>query len=82
MFIFEKLSAGFLIILFFGITYFMSVFEKLNDWKGTLTYYTNHFKTTFFIKYISPILIGIIIFESVVFILLGISLVTILLKDH
>ena len=81
MFIFEKLTAEVLLIIFFCITYFISVFEKLNDWKGTLAYYTNHFKATFFIKYISPILISIVIFESLVFMLLGVSILAILLNS-
>jgi hypothetical protein len=81
MSIFNTLTAEFLIILFFSVTYFYSVFEKLQDWSGTISYYTNHFKAAFFIKYISKILISIVIFESIIFILLGISLVTITLNS-
>jgi len=81
MSIFEKLTTEVLVIIFFCITYFISVFEKINDWKGTLAYYTNHFKATFLKKYISPILISIVIFESIVFMLLGVSVLTILLNS-
>jgi len=80
MFVFDIISVEFLVILFFSITYFFSVYEKIKDWKGTVSYYSNHFKATFFIKYISPILIGIVLLESVIFILLSISLVTIVLN--
>ena len=46
MYIFNEHAATILILLFFIITYFFSVVEKLIDWKGTVSYYTNHFKKT------------------------------------
>jgi len=46
MHLFGENSAEILIILFFIITYFFSVIEKVADWKGTVTYYTNHFNKT------------------------------------
>jgi hypothetical protein len=51
----------------------MSVLEKLSDWKGTVAYYTNHFKNTILHKMISLLLIQIVIFEisALIFISLG-----------
>jgi hypothetical protein len=36
-----------LIALFLSITFLMSVFEKMIDWKNTLLLYNDHFKNTF-----------------------------------
>ena len=74
MSIFNTNSAEILIVLFFIITYFISVFEKLADWKGTVTYYSHHFKNTFIHKYISIALINILIFEITAFALLIVGL--------
>lgn len=51
----------------------MSVLEKLADWKGTVVYYSNHFKNTILHKMISLLLIQIVIFEiaALVFITIG-----------
>ncbi len=35
-----------LVSIFFIITYFISAFEKLTDWSGTLAYMTDHFRGT------------------------------------
>lgn len=74
MSIFNKHSAEILIILFFMITYFMSVFEKLTDWKGTVAYYKNHFNQTILKNFIPFLLIKIVIFEAIVLLLLSIGL--------
>lgn len=81
MSIFNKHSAEILILLFFIITYFMSVLEKLSDWKGTNTYYKNHFKETIFQKMIPFLLIKIVIFEIAVLILTTIGLYYLILND-
>ena len=51
----------------------MSVFEKVTDWKGTLTYYKNHFQHTFLLKLLPILLIKIVVFEVVtlLFLILG-----------
>jgi len=72
--IFSKQSAEILLIIFFIITYFMSVLEKLEDWKGAIAYYKNHFKATILVKFIPLILVKIVIFEIVVLFLLGVGL--------
>jgi len=70
MTILKENSAEILLILFFIITYIFSATEKLADWKGTVIYYTNHFKGTILEKMIPLLLINIILFEIIVFILL------------
>ena len=52
----------------------MSVFEKITDWKGTITYYKNHFKNTILQNIIPFLLIKIVIFETLVLLLLSIGL--------
>ncbi|WP_299528419.1 DoxX family protein [uncultured Lutibacter sp.] len=81
MSIFNKHSAEILIVLFFIITYFFSVFEKVTDWKGTVAYYTNHFEKTVLQKMISILLILILIFEISVVILLTIGLYYLVLDN-
>jgi len=63
MSIFNNHSAEILILLFFIITYLLSVLEKLADWKGTVSYYSDHFKKTVLHKIIPILLINVIIFE-------------------
>ena len=74
MSIFNKHSAELLILLFFIITYLFSISEKLTDWKGTIAYYTNHFKNTILYKMIPLLLVQVLIFEIVTLILLSIGL--------
>lgn len=74
MTIFNQHSAQILILLFFIITYLLSVLEKLADWKGTIAYYSNHFKQTILHKMIPLLLIQIIIFEIVALIFITIGL--------
>ena len=64
MSIFNSFSAEILILLFFIITYFFSVIEKVTDWKGTVSYYTNHFHKTVLKKLIPLLLINVVIFET------------------
>lgn len=72
--IFSNHSAQILILLFFIITFFMSVLEKLGDWKGTIAYYKNHFKETILLKMIPLLLLKIIVFEIGVLFLLTVGL--------
>lgn len=72
--IFNKHSAEILLLLFFIITYFMSVLEKLGDWKGTIAYYKNHFKETILLKMIPLLLLKIVVFEIGVLFLLSVGL--------
>lgn len=70
---FNNHSAEILILLFFSITYLLSVLEKLADWKGTVNYYSNHFKKTILHKFIPLLLINVVVFEisALIFISLG-----------
>jgi len=70
MSIFKTHSAEILVLLFFIITYFLSVLEKLEDWKGAISYYSNHFKNTILYKMIPLLLINILIFEIAALVLL------------
>jgi hypothetical protein len=81
MSIFNQHAAELLILLFFIITYLFSVTEKLADWKGTVGYYTNHFKGTILEKIMTPLLINIVIFEIVTFILLVIGIYFLTFED-
>ena len=74
MSIFKNNSAEILILIFFIFTYFLSVLEKLADWRGTIAYYTNHFKNTILHKMIPVLLVNILIFEIVVVFLLVVGL--------
>ncbi len=74
MSLFNSHSVEILILLFFIITYFLSVIEKLSDWKGTVLYYSNHFKKTVLQKIMPLLLLNILIFEIVTLILLLIGL--------
>lgn len=74
MSIFNINSAEILLLLFFIITYFLSVIEKIADWKNTIAYYTNHFKNTVLYKMIPLVLVQVVIFEITALILLSIGL--------
>ena len=74
MSILKSHSAEILIVLFFIITYIFSITEKLADWKGTVSYYTNHFKGTFFEKIMQFLLVHIVILETLSCLLLVIGL--------
>jgi len=81
MSIFNNYSAQILILLFFIITYLFSVLEKLADWKGTVAYYSNHFKNTILHKMIPLLLINILIFEIIAAFLLTFGLYSMVFED-
>jgi len=81
MSIFNKHSAEILIIIFFIITYFFSVVEKLADWKGTISYYTKHFEKTVFEKMIPLLLLNVVIFEILTLIFLTIGIYFLVTED-
>ncbi|MDP3313902.1 DoxX family protein [Lutibacter sp.] len=60
-----------LILLFFGITYFFSIYEKLTGWKGTIKFYKIHFDKTFVIKHLAFFIKVVVVLEIIcLFILL------------
>jgi uncharacterized membrane protein YphA (DoxX/SURF4 family) len=81
MAILNQHSAEILVVLFFIITYFMSVFEKITDWKGTITYYKNHFKNSIIKNSITFLLTLIVFLETFVLILLCIGLFYLLFES-
>jgi len=74
MSIFNNHAATIFILIFFIITYFFSIVEKLTDWKGTVIYYTDHFKKTILKNSIPLLLIIVLIFEVLAVILLAFGL--------
>lgn len=81
MSLFNQHSAEILILLFFIITYFMSVLEKINDWTGTVAYYSDHFKNTILHKMIPLFLVQVVIFEVAALILITIGLYFLVKED-
>lgn len=60
-------DAGPIIILsFILITYLISAYEKMTDWKTTLEYYKKMYASTFLSKGIMPVIIFIVGLEIVV----------------
>lgn len=61
------------ILLFLSITFGISIFEKLIDWKGTIAYLKINFENTFLKNMMQP-LIGFLVFLEIVtlyFLILG-----------
>lgn len=75
------LSASFFILVFFITTYLISIVEKITEWKNTVTYITAHFKNSPLQKYVSPLLIILILFEVIALIFLAFGLIFILTKQ-
>ncbi len=74
MSIFKNHSAEIFILLFFISTYFLSVFEKIADWKGTVAYYKSHFDKTILKNIMPLLLLKILVLEILTVILLTIGL--------
>lgn len=81
MSIFNQHAAEILILLFFIVTYIFSVTEKLADWKGTVAYYSNHFKGTILEKFMQFLLINILFFEIISLILLVFGLYNLVFEN-
>lgn len=76
------LSISSLILLFFIITYAISVIEKITEWKNTVSYITAHFKNSPLKKYVSPLLIILIFFEIIALLFLITGLLFSLTKQN
>ena len=55
-----------IIVLFFIVTYAFSAFEKIADWKGTLSYYKDLFQGTFVAYWVPSSIGGIILLEIII----------------
>lgn len=62
-----------LVSLFLTITFVFSIGEKLADWKGTVAFYTQHFKGTFIAKIIPASLILVLLLEFITVVLFAIG---------
>lgn len=67
-------SLEILVLIFLIITYLLSGYEKISDWKGTVSFTKSHFKNSPLKKYTAFLLSIILIVEStaVFFMLIGI----------
>ncbi len=52
-----------LILLFLSITFLISGYEKVTEWKGSVAYITEHFKTSPLKNYVSLLLIILVIMD-------------------
>ncbi|WP_088324189.1 DoxX family protein [Polaribacter tangerinus] len=59
----SNFPAEVLILTFLSITYVMSSFEKITDFKGNVTFIKAHFKSSPLQKYVSQLLIVLLILE-------------------
>lgn len=59
-----------LLLLFFIVTYFISITEKLADWKKTIQYYNNHFKESIIETHVNKLVVFVVILESIALLLL------------
>ena len=67
-----------LLLLFFIITYFISITEKISTWKKTIFYYTNHFQNSILEKNVVQSVYFVIILEILTLITLLIGYVNLL----
>jgi len=63
-----------LVSLFLFITFVFSIGEKLLDWKGSVIFYTQHFKGTFIAKIIPTSLVMVIVLEVIAVVLFVLGL--------
>ena len=61
----------FLILVFFGITYSFSLLEKILNWKPTISFYREHFKTSFLSKNIDLAVGLVCVLEAIVLLILA-----------
>jgi uncharacterized membrane protein YphA (DoxX/SURF4 family) len=52
--------ASILILIFLAITFIQSVYDKIFDWAGTVSWLKSHFDDTFLKKYV-PLIVGILV---------------------
>lgn len=62
---FTKYSAEILILLFLIVTFLQSGIDKLLDWKGNVSFITDHFKNSP-LKSTVPVLLGIILLIEII----------------
>ena len=72
-----EFPAEILILLFLTITFLQSGYDKINDWKGNLSFLKGHFENTPFEKPLPLLLAILVCFEIVAGIMLLLSIYTI-----
>jgi putative oxidoreductase len=75
-------AAELLILGFLAITFLQSGYDKISDWKGNLSFLTDHFKETLFKNTVPFLLSIILIFEIVVGFLSIIGIVMIYVNQN
>ena len=75
-------AAELLILAFLAITFLQSGYDKISDWKGNLSFLTDHFKETFFKNTVPFLLSIILVFEIIVGILSIIGIVMIYVNQN
>ena len=75
-------AAELLILAFLAVTFLQSGYDKISDWKGNLSFLTDHFKETFFKNTVPFLLSIILVFEIIVGILSIIGIVMIYVNQN
>ena len=65
MSIFNNHSPEILVLLFLIVTFFQSGVDKITDWKGNVSFISNHFKNSP-LKNMVPMLLGTLLFLEIV----------------
>ncbi len=70
-----------LILLFLSITFLISGYEKVMDWKGSVAYITEHFKLSPLKKYVSLLLMILVVMDFIAGILMFVGIFNIALTN-
>ncbi|AWG20894.1 DoxX family protein [Flavobacterium faecale] len=73
--------ASLLILIFFGITYLQSSYEKLFYWKDNLAWLQEHFAETMIKNYVKPSLVLLIVMELITTILCFVGCIELVISD-
>ncbi|WP_194851604.1 DoxX family protein [Nonlabens antarcticus] len=70
-----------IILCFILITYLFSAYEKINDWKAQLEFYSKMFQSTFIAKAITPVIVFILGLEVIISTLTGLGIWDIIVNE-
>lgn len=73
-------AAPIMILLLLAITFLYSTFEKMTDWKGTMTWLQSHFANSFIFKYLKICLILVLLMEIITGVFCVSGIIELLLK--